>query len=49
VKLTFDADVEAFRAEFIAFLDENVPPDDEALDARGPAVTSRSGHGAGSG
>jgi alkylation response protein AidB-like acyl-CoA dehydrogenase len=35
VQLTFDADVEAFRAEFIAFLDENVPPDDEALDRSG--------------
>ncbi len=35
MQLTFDADVEAFRAEFIAFLDENVPPDDEALDRSG--------------
>jgi len=31
VQLTFDADVEAFRADFVAFLDENLPPDDEAL------------------
>jgi alkylation response protein AidB-like acyl-CoA dehydrogenase len=26
VQLTFDSDVEAFRAEFSAFLDENLPP-----------------------
>ncbi len=32
MKLTFDADVEAFRAEFIAFLDEHLPADLEALD-----------------
>jgi alkylation response protein AidB-like acyl-CoA dehydrogenase len=32
VQLTFDADVEAFRAEFIAFLDENLPPEAEAPD-----------------
>jgi alkylation response protein AidB-like acyl-CoA dehydrogenase len=25
VQLTFDADVEAFRAEFVAFLDEHLP------------------------
>jgi alkylation response protein AidB-like acyl-CoA dehydrogenase len=31
VQLTFDADVEAFRADFVAFLDENLPSDDEAL------------------
>jgi alkylation response protein AidB-like acyl-CoA dehydrogenase len=35
VQLTFDADVEAFRAEFVAFLDENVPQDDEALERSG--------------
>jgi alkylation response protein AidB-like acyl-CoA dehydrogenase len=35
VQLTFDADVEAFRAEFIAFLDENVPQDDVALERSG--------------
>jgi len=32
VQLTFDADVEAFRAEFVAFLDENLPAEAEALD-----------------
>jgi alkylation response protein AidB-like acyl-CoA dehydrogenase len=32
VQLTFDADVEAFRAEFVAFLDEHLPPDADALD-----------------
>ncbi len=31
MQLTFDADVEAFRAEFNAFLDQNLPPDAEAL------------------
>jgi alkylation response protein AidB-like acyl-CoA dehydrogenase len=32
VQLTFDADVEAFRAEFIAFLDEHQPPAAEAVE-----------------
>jgi alkylation response protein AidB-like acyl-CoA dehydrogenase len=32
VQLTFDADVEAFRAEFIAFLDEHQPPDAEGVE-----------------
>jgi 3-oxochol-4-en-24-oyl-CoA dehydrogenase len=32
VQLTFDADVEAFRAEFVAFLDQHLPPEAEALD-----------------
>jgi alkylation response protein AidB-like acyl-CoA dehydrogenase len=32
VQLNFDADVEAFRAEFVAFLDENLPADSEALE-----------------
>jgi alkylation response protein AidB-like acyl-CoA dehydrogenase len=32
VQLTFDADVEAFRAEFAAFLDENLPSEAEALE-----------------
>jgi alkylation response protein AidB-like acyl-CoA dehydrogenase len=32
VQLTFDADVEAFRNEFIAFLDDHLPTDAEALD-----------------
>jgi len=32
VQLTFDADVERFRAEFAAFLDEQLPPAAEALE-----------------
>jgi alkylation response protein AidB-like acyl-CoA dehydrogenase len=32
VQLTFDAEVEAFRAEFIAFLDENLPSEAEAAE-----------------
>jgi alkylation response protein AidB-like acyl-CoA dehydrogenase len=32
VQLTFDPDVEAFRAEFAAFLDENLPPASETLE-----------------
>jgi alkylation response protein AidB-like acyl-CoA dehydrogenase len=32
VQLTFDADVEAFRAEFVAFLDEHSPADADALE-----------------
>jgi alkylation response protein AidB-like acyl-CoA dehydrogenase len=32
VQLTFDADVEEFRAEFVAFLDHNLPPEAEALE-----------------
>jgi alkylation response protein AidB-like acyl-CoA dehydrogenase len=32
VQLTFDADVEVFRAEFVAFLDESLPSDSEALE-----------------
>ncbi len=32
MQLTFDADVEAFRVEFVAFLDENLPSEAEALD-----------------
>lgn len=35
MQLTFDADVEAFRAEFMAFLDEPVPPEAEALERSG--------------
>jgi alkylation response protein AidB-like acyl-CoA dehydrogenase len=34
VQLTFDARVEAFRAEFIAFLDEHLPPEAEAAAER---------------
>jgi alkylation response protein AidB-like acyl-CoA dehydrogenase len=32
VQLTFEAEVEAFREEFVAFLDEHLPSDDEALE-----------------
>ena len=32
MQLTFDADVEEFRAEFVAFLDHNLPSEAEALD-----------------
>jgi alkylation response protein AidB-like acyl-CoA dehydrogenase len=32
VQLTFDADIEAFRAEFVAFLDEHLPSDAEAFE-----------------
>ena len=31
MQLTFDADVEAFRAEFVAFLDKHLPGDAEAV------------------
>jgi alkylation response protein AidB-like acyl-CoA dehydrogenase len=32
VQLTFDADVEAFRAEFVAFLDEHLPAEAETAE-----------------
>jgi alkylation response protein AidB-like acyl-CoA dehydrogenase len=32
VQLTFDADVEEFRAEFVAFLDEHLPPEAETAE-----------------
>ncbi|MFZ0043099.1 MAG: acyl-CoA dehydrogenase family protein [Solirubrobacteraceae bacterium] len=32
VQLTFDAEVEAFRAEFVAFLNEHLPPEAEAIE-----------------
>jgi alkylation response protein AidB-like acyl-CoA dehydrogenase len=32
VQLTFDADVEAFRADFVAFLDDHLPSEAEALE-----------------
>ena len=32
MQLTFDPDVEAFRAEFAAFLDEHLPPASETLE-----------------
>src|ERR1700761_4993430 len=31
MQLTFDADVEAFRAEFVDFLDEHLPDEADAL------------------
>jgi len=31
VQLTFDADVEAFRAEFVAFLDQNLPNESDGI------------------
>ena len=33
MQLTFDTDVEAFRAEFLAFLAEHLPSEAEALDS----------------
>ncbi|BBZ12152.1 acyl-CoA dehydrogenase family protein [Mycobacterium branderi] len=38
MQLTFDAEVEAFRSEFVAFLDENLP--DEACAVERPRSTS---------
>ncbi|MGH3634587.1 acyl-CoA dehydrogenase family protein [Mycobacterium sp.] len=38
MRLTFDADVEAFRSEFVAFLEEHLP--DEAQAAERPRSTS---------
>jgi alkylation response protein AidB-like acyl-CoA dehydrogenase len=35
VQLTFNADVEAFRADFVAFLDEHLPSEAEALERSG--------------
>ena len=32
MQLTFDADVEAFRADFVAFLDEHLPDEADALE-----------------
>jgi len=32
VQLNFDADVDAFRAEFVAFLEANLPPEAQALE-----------------
>jgi len=32
VQLNFDADVEAFRADFVAFLDEHLPSDADAFE-----------------
>ena len=39
--LTFDADVEAFRADFAAFLDEHLPSEADALER--PRSTAASG------
>ena len=50
MQLTFDADVEAFRAELVAFLDQNLPAEAEALDrSLVEQSTSRIGHVAGNG
>jgi hypothetical protein len=38
VQLTFDADVEAFRAEFVGFITEHLPT--EAQAAQRPSSTS---------
>jgi alkylation response protein AidB-like acyl-CoA dehydrogenase len=38
VQLTFDADTEAFRAEFAAFLDEHLPAAAEAEERRGSSA-----------
>ena len=35
MQLTFDDDVEAFRAEFVAFLDTHLPPEGEAVERPG--------------
>jgi alkylation response protein AidB-like acyl-CoA dehydrogenase len=35
VQLTFDADVEAFRAEFVAFLDNHLPARADAFERPG--------------
>ena len=49
VQLTFDDEVEAFRAEFIAFLDEHLPPKPKRRrSGRGRRRTCRSGRVAGS-
>ena len=34
MQLTFDAEVEAFRAEFVGFLDEHLPPEADAASER---------------
>ena len=43
MQLTFDADVEAFRAEFVAFLDEHLPASPKRSSGRNRRPTSRSG------
>jgi hypothetical protein len=37
VQLTFDADVEAFRADFVAFLEERLPSESDALERSQPS------------
>jgi len=52
VQLTFDADVEAFRAEFIGFLDEHLPgviDSGDVLDRPRSSSTYRSGRAVGNG
>ena len=50
VQLTFDPDVEAFRAEFVAFLDEHLPaPRPRRWSGRSRCRTCRHGRAAGSG
>ena len=49
MQLTFDPDVEVFRAEFSAFLDEHLPPQAKPWSGRARCRICRSGRGAGSG
>ncbi len=49
MQLTFGAEVEAFRAEFVAFLDEHLPDEAHAVERPRRARTSRTGRGPGSG
>src|SRR6201995_5617100 len=37
MQMTFDADVEAFRAEFVAFLDEHLPDEADAVQLSDPS------------
>ena len=48
MRLTFDDDVESFRAEFSAFLDDNLPTEAETFDVRGPSRICQRGPGSGS-
>ena len=41
MQLTFDADVEAFRADFVAFLDEHLPSEADARKAKEILFTGR--------
>ncbi len=50
MQLTFDSDVEEFRAEFAAFLDEHLPSDADTLERpRSVVAHARSGRATGSG